>query len=130
MHNDEQSIRTLVNRWHSATAAGDVDAVLGLMSEDVVFLVPGHPPVTGRSTFEKGLRSLLQSHRVASTSDIQEVEVSGHLAYCWSVLTVTETPRAGGISVVRTGSAVSILRKQADGTWAVVHDANLLTVKE
>jgi len=128
MNTDEQSIRDLVNTWHTATAAGDVEAVLKLMAEDVVFLVAGQPPMKGRSTFEKGLRGLLQTHLIESTSEIQEVEVSGTLAYCWSVLTVQIAPRAGGKPVVRTGSAVSILRKQVNGTWAVVRDANLLAL--
>ena len=126
MNTDEQSIRNLVNTWHTATAAGDVDAVLKLMTEDVVFLVAGQPPMRGRTTFEKGLRSLLESHSIESTSEIQEVEVSGTLAYCWCVLKVQITPKTGGQAVVRTGSAVSILKKQVDGTWAVVRDANLL----
>ena len=85
MNADEQTIRDLVAQWHRATAAGDVDTVLGLMSEDAVFLVSGKPPMKGRSTFEKGLRGLLKSHRVDSAGDIQEVEVSGDLAYCWTM---------------------------------------------
>ena len=52
MNADEQAIRALVAEWHSATAAGDVDAVLQLMAEDVVFLVAGQPPMKGRSSFE------------------------------------------------------------------------------
>jgi len=32
MSSDEQAIRGLVALWHSATAAGDVDTVLGLMA--------------------------------------------------------------------------------------------------
>jgi hypothetical protein len=32
MSNDEQAIRDLVALWHSATAKGDVDTVLGLMA--------------------------------------------------------------------------------------------------
>jgi uncharacterized protein (TIGR02246 family) len=129
MNIDEQAIRRLVAQWHSATAAGDVDTVLRLMAEDVVFLVPGQPPMTGRNTFEKGLRGLLISHRLESTSEIQEVYVSGDLGYCWSVLTVRIMPLSGGNAVVRTGSAVSILRKQANGEWVVVRDANLLSIK-
>ena len=39
MNADEQTIRNLVAQWHRATAAGVVDTVLGLMSEDVVFLI-------------------------------------------------------------------------------------------
>lgn len=126
---DEQAIRALVAEWHIATAAGDVDAVLGLMAEDVVLLVAGQPPMKGRSTFEKGLRGLLASHRVHSSADVQEIEVSGNLAYCWSVLHVEVSPVDGGDKVVRSGSALSILRKQADGAWVMVRDANLLALK-
>lgn len=128
MNTSEQAIRTLVAEWHRATAAGDVESVLQLMAEDVVFLVAGRPPMKGRSTFEKGLRGLLASHHIASTSEVQEVEVSGDLAYCWSILNVEITPTAGGSKVVRSGSAVSILRKQSSGSWVVVRDANLLAV--
>jgi len=32
MTSDEQTIRSLVALWHRATAAGDVDTVLGLMA--------------------------------------------------------------------------------------------------
>ena len=128
MSSDEQAIRNLVALWHSATAAGDVDTVLTLMAEDVVFLVPGQPPMRGRSTFEKGLHGLLSSHRVESESDIQEIQASGDLAYCWSVLTVRIVPLSGGNPVSRSGSALSILSKQANGAWLVVRDANLLAV--
>lgn len=128
MNADERAIRRLVARWHRATAAGDVETVLGLMTEDVVFLVPGHPPMKGRDTFEKGLRGLLSSHRLESTSDVREVYVSGDLGYCWSVLTVSMTPLSGGDPVVREGNALSILRKRADDEWVLVRDANLLSV--
>jgi len=128
MNPDEQAIRNLVAQWHAATAAGDVDAILPLMAEDVVFLIAGQPPMKGRSVFEKGLRALLASHRVESTGDIQEVGISGDLAYCWTVLNVRVTPLAGGNVVVRSGSALSILRKQATGEWAMVRDANLLAL--
>ena len=126
MKADEQAIRHLVAQWHRATAAGDVDTVLGLMAEDVVFLVAGKPQMKGRGTFEKGLRGLLKSHRVESSGDVQEVRVSGDLAYCWTSLTVRMTPLSGGGAVERSGSALSILRKQANGSWVVVRDANLL----
>jgi len=125
---DEQSIRKVVALWHSATGAGDVDTVLGLMAEDVIFLVSGQSPMRGRSSFERGLRELLTYHRIESMGEIQEIEVSGSLAYCWSVLTVRVSPIAGGSAVVRKGSALSILRKQQNGSWIVVRDANMLSL--
>jgi uncharacterized protein (TIGR02246 family) len=124
---DERRIRDLIAQWHRATAAGNVDAILRLMSEDVVFLVPGKPPMQGRDQFEKGLRGLLKSHRIESSGKIEEVRVAGDLAYSWITLTVRITPLSGGGGVERSGSALSVFRKQANGTsWLLVRDANLL----
>ena len=126
MSADERAIRDLIEQWHRATAAGDVEAVLRLMSEDVVFLVPGIAPIQGRSAFEAGLRQLLKSHRIDSSGDVQEIRVSASLAYSLTRLSVSITPLAGGSANVRSGSALSIFRKTADGSWQLVRDANLL----
>ena len=127
MTSDEQAIRSLVALWHSATAAGDVDTVLGLVADDVGFLVPGQPPIKGRSSFERGLRALLAEHRIESRGKVQEVDVSGNLAYCWTDLHVRIVPISGGNATVRSGSALSIFRKQASSSWVLARDANLLT---
>jgi uncharacterized protein (TIGR02246 family) len=126
MSTDEQAIRDLINLWHRATAAGDVETILGLMTDDVVFLVPGHPPMEGRSSFEHGLRAVLVHNRIVSTGEVQEVEVSGNLAYCWTKLTVKVVPLSDGNEVIRAGNALSIFRKQSNGSWALTRDANLL----
>ena len=126
MTSDEQAIRDLVALWHSATAIGDIEAILGLMAEDVVFLGSGRPPMRGRSSFASALRKLLTTHRIESTGEVKEVVVSGDLAYCWTELTVRVVPQSGGGAATRAGSALSILRKQADGSWVVVRDANML----
>ncbi|TAJ83142.1 MAG: SgcJ/EcaC family oxidoreductase [Gallionellaceae bacterium] len=127
MNPDEQAIRNLIAQWHNATAAGDVEAVLRIMAEDVVFLVTDQPPMN-RSMIESRLRYLLTLYRVESTSEIQEIEVSGNLAYCGTVLTVRITPVSGGKLVMRTGSTLSVLRKQANKSWVVVRDANFLVL--
>ena len=129
MNRDEQAIRQLVADWHTFTAAGNVEGVLRLMAEDVVFLVARQPPMEGRSNFERGLRKLLASHSIQSTSDVQEVEVSGNLAYCWSVLRVEMVSLGDRKVNVRSGNALTILHKQADDSWVVVRDANMLTVE-
>jgi uncharacterized protein (TIGR02246 family) len=126
MSADEEAIRGLVAEWHRATAAADVDRVLPLMADDVVFLVAGRPPIKGRRNFEQGLRTILASHRIESTGDIQELQVSGDLAYCWTLLNVRITPLAGGNSNERSGSALSVFRRQSNGSWVLVRDANLM----
>jgi uncharacterized protein (TIGR02246 family) len=126
MGKDEQSIRDVVARWHRATAEGDVETVLGLMAEDAVFLASGRPPMRGRAAFEKGLRQLLKEHRIQSTGEVQEVGISGDLAYCWTALEVNVTPLSGGDTVRRTGSTLSVFQRQPDGSWVLTRDANLL----
>jgi uncharacterized protein (TIGR02246 family) len=99
------------------------------MSEDAIFLVAGQAPMQGRSAFEKGLRKLLQSHRIDSSGEVQEIGISGDLAYCWAVLRVKVSALSGGEAMERSGSALSIFRRQADGAWLLVRDANLLTAQ-
>ncbi len=121
MQNDEQAIRELVATWLSASKAGDTEKVLSLMAEDVVFLVPGQPPMRGKSTFAAG-QSGLRQFDIESTSEIQEVKVFGEWAYLWTTLSVVATPRAGGAPIKRTGNTLSILQKQA-GAWVIFRDA-------
>lgn len=47
MHSDEREIRQLIATWMAATKAGDIETVLSLMAEDVVFLSAGQPPMIG-----------------------------------------------------------------------------------
>lgn len=127
MTEDEKQIRAAIGKWHDATAEGDVDAILELMSEDVVFLVGGHEPMRGREAFAAGLRSLLETHRIQSSGIVQEVVVSGGLGYSWTQLRVSTTLRSGGEEMIGTGSTLSIFRKELNGAWLLARDANLLT---
>ena len=126
MGSEEANIRHLIQRWHDATAQGDVDAVLALMSEDVEFFVAGKEPMKGRDAFAAGLRGLLKTHRIVSSGDVREVQVSGDLAFAVSLLTVRIITTGTGEESMRSGHALSVFRRQSDGGWLLVRDANLL----
>ena len=96
------------------------------MAEDVTFLTPGQPPMRGRDMFVDGLQLAFRQIRIEPVSEVQEVQVSGDMAYCWNHLTVTVTPKKGGAPTHRVGYSLTILRKQPDGQWVVARDANLL----
>jgi len=55
MASDDAGIRALMAEWRRASHAGDVEALLAMLDEDVVFLTPGNPPM-GRKEFEAGFR--------------------------------------------------------------------------
>ena len=123
MSPDERAIRDVIATWLSASAAGDNEKVLTLMSDDVIFLVAGRS--FGKEEFSAG-QNALATHRIEASSDVREVVVSGDLAYARTELTVTMTPLAGGESLRRSGPTLSIFRRGPEGRWVLARDANLL----
>jgi uncharacterized protein (TIGR02246 family) len=124
MHADEDAIRQLVATWLDASRAGDTDKVLSLMTDDVVFLTPGHPPMRGKAAFAASLASL-KSFGIEARGEIEEIRILGEWAWLWTRLSVTMTPKNGGAPVERAGNTLSILTKRA-GAWMIARDANML----
>jgi uncharacterized protein (TIGR02246 family) len=127
MSDDVRAIRDLVATWMAASQAGDVETVLGLMADDVVFMLPGREPF-GKQAFAAASQSM-KNVRFEGTCDIREIAVLGDWAYLRNYLTVTVTP-PGGEPVRRSGYTLTILRKQPSGKWVLARDANLLTKVE
>ncbi len=123
MSNDERAIRELVATWMMASQAGDVAAVLGLIADDVVFMVPGREPF-GKEAFAAASQSM-KDIRFEGSYDIREIKVLGDWAYLRNHITVTMTP-PGGEPMRHAGYTLSILRKQTDGKWVLARDANLV----
>lgn len=127
MHSDEKEIRELVATWMAATRADDVGTVLSLMAEDAVFLVPGEPPMIGKSAFAAAAqaRSGREAPRFDGTSEIREIRVMGEWAFMWTRLSVVITPPGGAPPMTRAGHTLSILKKE-NGRWVLARDANML----
>ncbi len=126
MLNDEQAIRELIANWLRATSAGDVPRLLTLLAEDVVFLASGQSPLRGKEAFAEAYRSALSHLRIDAVSEIQEIRLSGEMAYCWNFFEVTLTPLDGGAARRSRGHTLTILRKTRDGRWLLTRDANML----
>ena len=99
---------------------------LELMADDVVFLGAGRPPMRGRAAFAAATRAAEGKGRIEGTVKVQEIQVSGDLAYCWNDLTVVVHPAAGGEQTRMTGPALSIFRRAEAGRWEMFRDANMI----
>jgi uncharacterized protein (TIGR02246 family) len=127
MTDDERAIRELVATWMRASQAGDIDTVLGLMTDDVVFMVPGREPF-GKEVFAATSRGM-SGARMSGNNDIRELVVVGNIAYLRNHIDMTITP-PGGTRMRRAGYTLTILRKGQDGRWRLARDANLLSKAE
>lgn len=124
MDDDERAIRELVETWLSASAKGDIATVLDLMTDDVVFMVPGREPF-GKAEYEAASKAM-QGVRIEGKSDIKEIEIAGRFAYLRNFLEMTITPPNAVEPTRKSGYVLTILRKEADGRWRLARDANLL----
>lgn len=124
MSPDERSIRDLVDTWMKASRAGDTATVLSLMSDDVIFMVPGREPF-GKQAFAASSQSM-KGFRLEGTADIRELRVLGDWAYLRNFIEITVAP-PGGAPVRRSGYTLTILRKGADGRWRLTRDSNLVS---
>lgn len=127
MTQDESAIRDVVNTWFTASKSGDLPTVLDLMTDDVIFMVPGQPPF-GKKEFaaaSEGMKNL----QIHGTYDIQEVQLLGNWAYLRNHIRMTVTPPDGSPAMHRSGYTLTILRKDSDGRWRLTRDANLLAAE-
>lgn len=124
MNEDERAIRELIDTWMRASIAGDVETVLDLMTDDVVFMTPGQQPF-GKQEFAAASESM-RTIKLAGEARIEECRIVGEWAYLRNYLKMTVTPE-GGAPVRRSGYTLTILRKEVDGKWRLARDANLLT---
>jgi uncharacterized protein (TIGR02246 family) len=124
MTDDERQIRELVDRWMAATKAGDTQAVLDLMTDDVIFMVPGREPF-GKEEFRTASEAMHEME-IDGRAEVLEIQVAGDWAFIRNHIDVS-TGQGGGERSNRSGYTLTILRKCEDGRWRLARDANLVT---
>ena len=126
MTDDEKAIRKVVETWTAASKLGDTATVLRLMTDDVIFMVPGQEPF-GKEAFAAASKGM-EGMKMEGASEIIELQVLGDWAYIRNHIDMTVTP-PGGDAVHRSGYTLTLLHKETDGEWRLARDANLLAVR-
>lgn len=120
---DKELISGVIQLWMEATSKKDLDTVLSLMHDDVVFLVSGQPPMN-KEQFAENFRGMMQQNvAIEGKSEVREIVVRDELAYCWSNLHVIV--KGPDKDVTRDGPVLSIFKKTNE-QWKLFRDANLL----
>ncbi|MEX3998980.1 SgcJ/EcaC family oxidoreductase [Paraburkholderia sp. EG285A] len=127
MTDDERAIRELVQSWMEASRAGDTAKVLSLMTDDVVFTVPGQEPF-GKAEFAAASQAQ-QDMRIEGTAEIVELQVLGDWAFLRNRIDISITPPGAAKPMRRAGYTLTLVRKDASGRWLLARDANLVAPK-
>ncbi len=126
MQADEQQIRQIHATWIDAVNAGNLALLHTLMTDDVVFLNPGQAPL-GRAGFSTNFSTGQERALINCRSDLEEVVVSGDVAYTRSRDALLVTPRANDQARRLTGYRMTVYRKQTDDHWLLARDAHTLS---
>ena len=114
---DAEAIMKLLAESDAAATAGNVDAVMALYADDAVSMPPDAPARTGKEEIRAAFVAFLEDNTVQLTSQVDEVRVSGDLAFLRVAYDETVTPKAGGEPTQYHGKWLVIMERQPDGSW-------------
>jgi uncharacterized protein (TIGR02246 family) len=131
MTDDEQAIRAVHRAWGEAGQDREVDRILELVTDDCVFLMPGAPPVQGktavRGVYEQMFARWGQAG-IEQASTIDEIIVAGDWAIWRGTDSISITP-AGASPVTASGHGMGVLRR-VDGAWKFARGINNMMLQK
>jgi uncharacterized protein (TIGR02246 family) len=106
----------------AALNPGNVDAFVGVFSEDAVQMPPNAPANVGRAMIRAWIIAFLDLFRVEFALEVAEVRVAGDWAFERGAYRIGLSPKAGGEAIQDVGKYITIYQKQADGAWLTARD--------
>ena len=125
MNSDEQAIHAFNTIWIAAVNAGEIERLLGMITDDLVLVSSGQEPC-GREGFIRVFTDAHRTVRIDCRSELKEVVVVGDVAYSRARDTLAVTPLDGGDAARLAGHRMTVYRKQPDGAWRMARDMHTL----
>lgn len=123
--NDTKLIQQLTNTWEKETNAGNVDGLLGTVTDDAKILMPGTSPIEGKESIEAVYRDYYSAYDLEFSATINEVEVFGKKAYVWTLVEGTRKSKKDGEVEQLAFNNIWLLKKQSSGWkfWRVIFNS-------
>jgi uncharacterized protein (TIGR02246 family) len=105
---------------------GDVPRLLSLLTHDAILKMPSSPALVGKEAVEHALRAFHAECSEAVEHHVDEVEVSGDMAFVRVTEKVIIRSKSGDGELRTEGMHLAILRRQPSGVWLVARDISSL----
>lgn len=124
----DDEARAIVERmneeWDAAVLAGDFEATASMYTEDAIRMQPDIPALVGREAIRTWLESQAATYTFEGSNQILEVRA---LSPDWILMrgtgAFTATPRGGGEARYQEEKWLTLVQRQADGSWKWYRDA-------
>jgi ketosteroid isomerase-like protein len=118
---DCAAVRGVMETYALAANKGDPDLRLSLW-DDGGMQFRNDMVVLDRAAIAQRVRANMGGNNMQMTLTVEEVVVSGDLAFARGPYTSRATPKAGGTGSFTDGRFMTILRRQPDGSWKIYRD--------
>ena len=118
-----EKIMELSREWSRAASSGNVEKTVSYWAEDAMLMSAGQPQLKGK----KAIRQMVEESykipgfRISWQPQSVEVSENGDMAYLIEDTQISFTDSTGK-TITQNNKAVSIWRKQTDGSWKNVVD--------
>ncbi|HSG48936.1 MAG TPA: SgcJ/EcaC family oxidoreductase, partial [Longimicrobiales bacterium] len=119
MGGGDPGIDALLAAWREALAAGDVDRVAELVSEDAEFWTQGRPPLHGREALREAFQPLLVQYDMDQEFQCQELIVADEWAFMRGMEVNHLRARDGSGERTVRQRAFSVMHRGPDGVWLI-----------
>ncbi len=114
---DVAALHELRDELTRAQNAGDVRVFERISASDVLAFPPDGSLIAGRQALMNFNQEFFNRSRTIFDNKSAEIVVSGDWGFDRGVYRYTETPRAGGRTVVTEGNYLWLARREPDGVW-------------
>ena len=119
---DLAAIREKMKQFAIAINTGDLNGWISMWTEDGIQMPPGTPARIGKEQIRAGMKPAFDQFILKMEINYEELRTSGDLGFERGTFTETMIPRAGGETEKYNGKYLTILERQADGSWKVIRD--------
>ncbi len=113
-----EKVMQLSKEWSQAASAGDVKKIVSYWADDAVVMSAGQPVLSGKPAIHKMIEESyrMPGFRISWQPQSVVVSESGDMAYLMEDSQISFTDSTGKPFTINN-KAVTIWRKQPDGTW-------------
>ncbi len=119
---DITAINEIWTQYAATLTAGDLDLWISLWTDDGIRMAPDAPAVIGKEQIREAMKPAFDQMTLDVTIANKEVKVAGDWAFSRGTGILSTTPKKGGKTTKIDGKYLTILERQADGSWKIAID--------
>lgn len=114
---------SLHHTYVAAINSNDTDRIQELLSEDIVFQVPGEPELIGKAAIAAWAGGFFAAYEATWDKTEHALEQSGDLAVSRYTYTARYRSREDGADIGEIGTGTCVYRRDGAGDWRLMIDS-------